>query len=665
MENAQILKDLMDVLPEGVISMDIHGNIAIVNKSATRLLGYNSINLIGKPIYDFTPSFEKENFKQLLRDLKETEIIEDRKVQLYDVKGHLKNLNISVSLLRDAKKKPIGIISVIKDIYDLTSLEKELKALKDFSQNVLNSAGVGIAATDLKGNIVFASKGAIEIFKKPLKEVVGQNIVKISSNPIELNEKFMYLVKNGLPFEYESISEEKGKKKELMNIFSLLTDEKGERIGTIVVFNEISRLKEVESQLKESNAILMKYTSDLESLVGITRNLGSSLEQTEIFNLMSRASKEILDIEISCFISYDKGKKFVLNSLIGTKLKSFKSLDSEMKKGGFYSYLSKLKTPKIILDLSREKSFTLPKKVFTKEFKSGVLVPIFTKNNIFRVLAVFSKGKRIFKREEIKLLQSIGNSGAIAIENAVLYKEVKDFAKDLEIKVRERTAELQQSNKLKDLFIDIMGHDLLKPADIARLSTELIMDLEDDPEKKKILQNILNSNERIIDLIENASVLAKLESGEKLELKEGDLGEVLRSVIKEVKDSAEEKNIKIKLSVEGDFLANINPLIYDVFSNLIGNAVKYGPEEGRVEAKIISEGNHWKISITDNGEGIPDEHKKAIFDRFKRLEKGGVKGTGLGLAIVKRVVIAHQGRAWVEDNPGGGSIFSVEIPKLN
>jgi signal transduction histidine kinase len=189
------------------------------------------------------------------------------------------------------------------------------------------------------------------------------------------------------------------------------------------------------------------------------------------------------------------------------------------------------------------------------------------------------------------------------------------------------------------------------------------MDLEDDPDKVKILKNILQSQVRIIDLIENASILAKLESGGKLEFKVGDLGVVLRSVADETADLADKKNIKIEVMIDGEYPAMINPLIYDVFSNLLGNAAKYGPSDSTVVASISDDSLNWKFSVVDNGEGIPDEHKETIFNRFKRLEKGAVKGSGLGLAIVKRVVKAHNGRVWVEDNPDGGSIFCVQIPK--
>ena len=227
--------------------------------------------------------------------------------------------------------------------------------------------------------------------------------------------------------------------------------------------------------------------------------------------------------------------------------------------------------------------------------------------------------------------------------------------------LKKYSKELEHSNRLKDLFIDIMGHDLLKPAEIASLSAEFMLDKEKDPDKTKILQNILQSQVRIIDMIENASILAKLESGERLEYKKCDLDDILRSAAEELTYSAIEKGMQIKINADGETPSLVNPLIHDVFSNILGNAVKYGPSGSEVTAEITNNNGCWRISVADRGPGIPDEHKEAIFDRFKRLEKGAVKGSGLGLAIVKKVVEAHEGRCWVEDRPGGGSIFYVDL----
>ncbi|MEE9152263.1 MAG: PAS domain-containing sensor histidine kinase [Thermoplasmata archaeon] len=223
--------------------------------------------------------------------------------------------------------------------------------------------------------------------------------------------------------------------------------------------------------------------------------------------------------------------------------------------------------------------------------------------------------------------------------------------------------DLEQSNKLKDLFIDIMRHDLLNPATVVKGMATLAFRGEKNPEKKERFQNIVEAGDLIIDMVVNASILAKLESGEKLEFKEDNLGIILRKAVEGNAHLADEKKTQLTLHVDGEFNAVVNPLVYDVFSNLINNAIKYGPENSEVVVKIEGVASDWKISVSDRGDGIPDEYKKTIFDRFERVHKGGVKGSGLGLAIVKKVVEAHKGRVWMEDNPDGGSVFFVTLPK--
>lgn len=106
-----------------------------------------------------------------------------------------------------------------------------------------------------------------------------------------------------------------------------------------------------------------------------------------------------------------------------------------------------------------------------------------------------------------------------------------------------------------------------------------------------------------------------------------------------------------------------NHVMHDVFFNLLSNAIKYSPDGAKIIVAVEDAGQRWRISFKDSGPGVADKDKERIFERFLRLERGNIKGTGLGLAIVKRAVELHSGRTWVEDNPEGGSIFYVEIPK--
>ena len=242
-------------------------------------------------------------------------------------------------------------------------------------------------------------------------------------------------------------------------------------------------------------------------------------------------------------------------------------------------------------------------------------------------------------------------------------EKIEEYSRNLEQKVDDRTRELKRSNKLKDLFIDIIRHDILNPAGVARNLSQMILENEEHPKKKEILQVIYRSNESIIEMIGNASDLQTLESGEKLEFEDIDIGIVLKKSVREVVRLADAKNIEIKLATHGEFKAMANPLIHDVFLNLLTNAIKYSPEKSVVDVRIMEEGSNWKISVADNGEGIDNKDKEAIFDRFNRIHKGAVKGSGLGLAIVKKIIELHNGRVWVEDNSDGGSIFFVTLPK--
>ncbi len=227
--------------------------------------------------------------------------------------------------------------------------------------------------------------------------------------------------------------------------------------------------------------------------------------------------------------------------------------------------------------------------------------------------------------------------------------------------VQELKEELQRSNQLKDLFADIMRHDLLNWVYVVKGTSKLMAGKESGMQEE--IQMIRRNAVKLEKTIESASKFAKLENLREIEFKEMDLAAVIKGCVEDLKSLAAEKKIKIECKFDGKYLARVNPFIEDVFSNLISNAIKYSPENGRILVSIENDADKWKISVKDNGEGIPDESKEAIFERFKRVGKGDARGMGLGLAIVKRVVELHKGKVWVEDNPEGGSVFYVEVPK--
>lgn len=228
--------------------------------------------------------------------------------------------------------------------------------------------------------------------------------------------------------------------------------------------------------------------------------------------------------------------------------------------------------------------------------------------------------------------------------------------------IKKHTKEVEDANRLKDLFIDIMRHDLLNPVGIMKSFAELLAEEVDEEQREKVIR-IKNNADAVIEMIEIASSYAKLESMEKLEMKKLDLSEIFKRVIDNFRPLLDAKKMQIEYLAKDACFAVANQTMENVFSNILSNAIKYSPEGKKIEVNIVDENRHCKIYVKDWGHGIADKDKTELFTRFKRVDKKGVKGTGLGLAIVKRIVELHNGKVWIEDNPEGGSIFYVEIPK--
>ena len=225
---------------------------------------------------------------------------------------------------------------------------------------------------------------------------------------------------------------------------------------------------------------------------------------------------------------------------------------------------------------------------------------------------------------------------------------------------------LEEATALKDLFADILRHDLLGPAATVQLSVDSLMRREPDPvATRKILETAKRSCVKLIDIVEGAATYAKLSAAQGIDFRTLDLAALLHDVLSEFEARAKERGIRVLFDAPATAWVRANPMIGDVFENLLSNAAKYGPAGGAVWVRIDEDGAKWRASVTDSGEGIPDADKDKVFRRFERLSKGSVKGTGLGLAIAQRIVDLHGGRIWIEDAPGRGARFCVTLAKAD
>jgi signal transduction histidine kinase len=152
----------------------------------------------------------------------------------------------------------------------------------------------------------------------------------------------------------------------------------------------------------------------------------------------------------------------------------------------------------------------------------------------------------------------------------------------------------------------------------------------------------------------------------KLDIQRLDINDIAQQVVDTMKFSARKANAAIELETLPDCLGD-EVQINQVFSNLIGNAVKYlDPDRpGRIRIWGKVEGNLSQYCVEDNGVDIPDYHKPKVFEIFHRVDpKGSASGDGLGLTTSKQIVERHKGYIWLESEPGKGSKFFVSLPTV-
>ncbi len=230
---------------------------------------------------------------------------------------------------------------------------------------------------------------------------------------------------------------------------------------------------------------------------------------------------------------------------------------------------------------------------------------------------------------------------------------------------------LKELDKLKSDFVSNVSHELRTPLTAIKGSVDNMLDgLTGDLNEKqnRYLVRVKSNADRLARLINDLLDLSRIEAGIKLKRTNLSLPTVAREVVESLGSVAAEKLISFEIECpEVNLTAWADPdRIVEVLTNLIGNAIKFTPTNGKVTLCLKRSGNEWvKISVADTGPGIPSDEANRIFDKFYQVtqpEKQKAMGTGLGLSITKALVEMHGGKIWLESEVGKGSIFSFILP---
>ena len=228
--------------------------------------------------------------------------------------------------------------------------------------------------------------------------------------------------------------------------------------------------------------------------------------------------------------------------------------------------------------------------------------------------------------------------------------------------------------RLRTDFVSGVSHELRTPLAQIRMfgETLLLGRVRSDAERRRSLEIIDQEARRLTHLVENLLHFSRSErQAHRVAPEPTWMAPLIRSVVEAFAPLAVPRRVRLRADIADGVVAAVDPEAFrQMLLNLLDNAVKYGPEDQSVTVTLAppDAAGRVRVTVDDQGPGIPPAERERIWERFWRLERdrgSAVAGTGIGLAVVRELAALHRGRAWIEDPPaghGGGARFVLEVP---
>jgi len=525
-------------------------------------------------------------------------------------------------------------------------LLEDLTSLENYTKDLFNFFPIPICVVSSIGIILEANPSLEKITGYQIEELIGKGIEELFKIE-DIDNLTKEIFEKELVKGKEVTLLTKEKKEIPVSVYARLRKtEQGEAIGYFLGFFDLTEIKKLQEQLQEKinelerlreKEIILRMeesakSADIEKRVkefeDTRKALMNILEDAE--EARKKAEEErnqtlaIINNFVDGILVFDKNRKL---SLINPQAENFFSVKGEDIIGRSISELGTFPTLKPLLNLVGEEI----KGVFRKELsiKETLILEVTT-------IPMIREGEKI---------------GSLVILHDI---------------TREKMIE-----RMKSEFVSIAAHQLRTPLSAIKWTLKMILDgdLGEVPkEQREFLEKTYQSNERIINLINDLLNVSRIEEGRYLYKPIlTDFIPILDSLIDSYKEEIKKKNLKLKLK-KPQKLPKVKVDVEKIslaIQNLLENAIRYNKESGEIEINLKEKGKEIEFSIRDTGIGIPKDQQNRVFTKFFRgynAIKMETEGSGLGLFITKNIIEAHGGKIWFESEEGKGTTFYFTLP---
>ncbi len=395
----------------------------------------------------------------------------------------------------------------------------------------------------------------------------------------------------------------------------------------------------------------------MERLLAVTRGLSSASDHGSFLHSLVSAASELTGSEAASILEQDSEGQLRFAALPWFHREALQPLKVPLT-GSAAGWVFEHRQPLILLDARNDpRHYKGPDEASGFKTLSLLAVPILYMGQSVGVLEAVNKtAGSHYTGEDVTILETLASLAAASIANAAMQQRVQATYDEM--------AELE---RMKNDFIAITSHELRTPLGLILGHSTFLRELLAEKHREQ-LDTIIRNATRLKEIIENLSSVDNIQSGAaRLRRRTIPMTRLIVDIVGSFVAEAREKQVDLRLDVEDDELEVEGDAgkITTVLSNLVKNALDFTDKGGHVVISAEKINGYVKVSVIDDGIGIPARDLPHIFDRFYQVEAHLTRrhgGMGLGLSAAKAMVEMHRGQIWAESAEGKGSIFTFTLP---
>jgi PAS domain S-box-containing protein len=669
-QSLALLDTLLRGAPDGLGFIDRELNWMKLNNALAGMLGAPVETLLGRSLADTGGVYAATVRTLVSWVLETTEPLINCALSGASTPGHPPRHHlVSIYPVRNTVGELLGVGLVAVDITALKQTENELRESEERHRRLVETANEGIWLIDTKARTTLVNQRMASMLGYQPSEMVGRSVMDFAQNQALHRDRIKHNLagmseQSEFPFQHRD-----GSPVLALGGTSPLTNPQGEIVGALGMFSDITERKRAESErdrllareraARDQAEVAQRH---LALLSGASELLASSLDHAATLRQIAQlAVPELADWCAVYLVESDETVRLralaYANPAHAELARQWESALPVLPRGMSHVLLKgKAKLQRAVSDgLPRAGAAdnVMLRRLRSIGLTSKMHVPLRVRGRTLGVLTLAtSDSGRQYGPADLRLAQQLADRCAVALDNAVLVRE------------------LRHALGVREELLAATSHELRTPlAHIKGFTSSLrLADIEwDEATRQEFLAEIEREADRLNDLIGDLLTMSRLESAApELHPRVAVTAEAL---VEAGLDRA--RGLLRAAHVDLAIAPNLPGVVVDaarmeqVVANLVENAAKYGGSRAHIRVIVTRVAHELELAVEDDGPGIAQHDLEQVFDKFFRAQstvQSGLPGTGLGLAICRAIVKAHGGRIWAENRPAGGARLVVRLP---